>query len=381
MPKEEQGLSLDGQGKPLWLSLELTYRCPLKCSWCNNPLNFDDYTSQELSTQEWMRVLREARDLGALQLGFTGGEPLMRDDLEELVAYADSIGFYTNLITSGVGLNEERLVALKAAGLKQIQLSVQSTRAEMTDALVGARAHALKMDAARRIKAHGFPMVLNMPVFKQNIDLIGEMCEWTADLGIEYIEFANIQYYNWALLNRDELLPSLEQIRQAEATVNEWRAKLGKRMTLYFVVPDYFEGRPKACMNGWGAIHLTIAPDGVAMPCQESRVIPGLEFESVRERSLAWLWHESPLFRKYRGLDWLPEPCQSCSEKEKDFGGCRCQAFLLTGDAGNTDPACSRSPFHHRITEAVKEVVRPLRFKKPLVKRSASAVSTTFMEE
>jgi pyrroloquinoline quinone biosynthesis protein E len=147
------------------------------------------------------------------------------------------------------------------------------------------------------------------------------------------------------------------------------------------VVPDYFEGRPKACMNGWGAIHLTIAPDGVAMPCQESRVIPGLEFESVRERSLAWLWHESPLFRKYRGLDWLPEPCQSCSEKEKDFGGCRCQAFLLTGDAGNTDPACSRSPFHHRITEAVKEVVRPLRFKKPLVKRSASAVSTTFMEE
>ena len=214
-----------------------------------------------------------------------------------------------------------------------------------------------------------------------NIDLIGEMCEWAADLGIEYIEFANIQYYNWALLNRDELLPSLEQIRQAEATVNAWRAKLGKRMTLYFVVPDYFEGRPKACMNGWGAIHLTIAPDGVAMPCQESRVIPGLEFESVRERSLAWLWHESPLFRKYRGLDWLPEPCQSCSEKEKDFGGCRCQAFLLTGDAGNTDPACSRSPFHHRITEAVKEVVRPLRFKKPLVKRSASAVSTTFMEE
>ena len=381
MPKEEQGLSLDGQGKPLWLSLELTYRCPLKCSWCNNPLNFDDYTAQELSTQEWTRVLREARDLGALQLGFTGGEPLMRDDLEELVAYADSIGFYTNLITSGVGLNEERLVALKAAGLKQIQLSVQSTRAEMTDALVGAHAHAMKMDAARRIKAHGFPMVLNMPVFKQNIDLIGEMCEWAADLGIEYIEFANIQYYNWALLNRDELLPSLEQIRQAEATVNAWRAKLGKRMTLYFVVPDYFEGRPKACMNGWGAIHLTIAPDGVAMPCQESRVIPGLEFESVRERSLAWLWHESPLFRKYRGLDWLPEPCQSCSEKEKDFGGCRCQAFLLTGDAGNTDPACSRSPFHHRITEAVKEVVRPLRFKKPLVKRSASAVSTTFMEE
>lgn len=380
MPKEEQGLSLDGQGKPLWLSLELTYRCPLKCSWCNNPLDFEDYGEKELSTEEWKRVLREARDLGSLQLGFTGGEPLMRDDLEELVAYADSIGFYTNLITSGIGLTEERLTALKAAGLKQIQLSVQATKAELTDALVGARAHALKMEAARLIKAQGFPMVLNMPVFKQNIELIGEMCEWAAGLGIEYIEFANIQYYNWALLNRDELMPTLEQIRQAEATVNEWRAKLGKDMTIYFVVPDYFEGRPKACMNGWGAIHLTIAPDGVAMPCQESRVIPGLEFESVRDRSLSWLWHESPLFRKYRGLDWLPEPCGSCSEKEKDFGGCRCQAFLLTGDAGNTDPACSRSPFHDRVTEAVALAVRPMRFKKPLVKRSANAVSTDFME-
>ena len=381
MPKEQSGLSLDGQGKPLWLSLELTYRCPLKCSWCNNPLDFDDYGSRELSTDEWKAVLRDARDLGALQLGFTGGEPLLREDLEELVGYADSIGFYTNLITSGIGLTEERLLALKAAGLKHVQLSLQATQQHLTDALVGARAHALKLEAARLVKKHGFPMVLNVPVFKQNIGEIDAMIEWAAELGIEYIEFANIQYYNWALLNRDELLPSLEQIRQAEATVNEWRAKLGKRMTLYFVVPDYFEDRPKACMNGWGAIHLTIAPDGVAMPCQESRVIPGLEFESVRERSLAWLWHESPLFRKYRGLDWLPEPCQSCSEKEKDFGGCRCQAFLLTGDAGNTDPACSRSPFHHRITEAVKEVVRPLRFKKPLVKRSASAVSTTFMEE
>ncbi len=192
-------------------------------------------------------------------------------------------------------------------------------------------------------------------------------------LGVEYIEFANIQYYNWALLNRDELMPSLEQIREAEAMVNRWRAKLGKRMTIYFVIPDYYEGRPKACMNGWGAIHLTIAPDGVAMPCQESRVIPGLEFESVREQSLGWIWHESPLFRKYRGLDWLPEPCQSCSEKEKDFGGCRCQAFLLTGDAGNTDPACSRSPHHHRVTEAVTEVVQPLRFRKPLVKRGERA--------
>lgn len=381
MPKESQGISLDGQGKPLWLTLELTYRCPLKCSWCNNPLDFKDYAERELSTEEWKRVLREGREMGALQLGFTGGEPLQRDDLEELVAYADGLGYYTNLITSGIGLTEERMIALKQAGLKQVQLSLQATTPKLTDELVGARAHALKLEAARRIKAHGFPMVLNMPICKQNIDQIDAICEFASGIGVEYVEFANLQYYNWALVNRDELMPSLGQVRAAEATVQRWRQKLGDGMTIYFVIPDYYEGRPKACMNGWGAIHLTIAPDGIAMPCQEARVIPGLEFESVRDKPLAWLWHESPLFRKYRGLDWLPEPCSSCADKEKDFGGCRCQALLLTGDAGNTDPACSLSPHHHVVQEAVTSVTRPLRFRKPLVKRSSSAVSTAFMED
>ncbi len=379
MPKEDRGLSLDGQGIPLWLSLELTYRCPLKCSWCNNPLDFEDYSSRELSTAEWKKVLDDARALGALQLGFTGGEPMLRDDLEELVGHADRIGFYTNLITSGIGLTEERLLALKAAGLKHIQLSVQASRPELTDALVGARAHAGKMEVARLIKKHGFPMVLNVPVFKQNIGEIDAMIAWAAELGIEYIEFANIQYYNWALMNRDELMPTLAQVREAEAVVNRWRQKLGNTMTIYFVIPDYYEGRPKACMNGWGAIHLTVAPDGVAMPCQEARVIPGLQFDSVREKPLAWIWHESSLFRKYRGLDWLPEPCSSCSEKEKDFGGCRCQAFLLTGDAGNTDPACSRSPHHGVVKQAVAVREQTMRFQKPLIKRSAQAVCTDFM--
>ncbi|MFP5465060.1 pyrroloquinoline quinone biosynthesis protein PqqE [Acidovorax sp. 210-6] len=379
MPKEDRGLSLDGQGIPLWLSLELTYRCPLKCSWCNNPLDFEDYGSQELSTAEWKKVLDDARRLGALQLGFTGGEPMLRDDLEELVGHADRIGFYTNLITSGIGLTEERLLALKAAGLKHIQLSVQASRAELTDALVGARAHAGKMEAARLIKKHGFPMVLNVPVFKQNIGEIDAMIAWAAGMGIEYIEFANIQYYNWALMNRDELMPTLAQVREAEAVVNRWREKLGNTMTIYFVIPDYYEGRPKACMNGWGAIHLTVAPDGVAMPCQEARVIPGLQFDSVREKPLDWIWHESSLFRKYRGLDWLPEPCSSCSEKEKDFGGCRCQAFLLTGDASNTDPACSRSPHHGVVQQAVAVREQTMRFQKPLIKRSAQAVCTDFM--
>ncbi len=382
MPKEQSGaLRLDGQGKPLWLSLELTYRCPLKCTWCNNPLDFEDYAERELSTDEWKTVLREARDIGALQLGFTGGEPLQRADLEELVAFADGIGFYTNLITSGIGLTEARLLALKRAGLRQVQLSLQSTRAPLTDELVGARAHALKLEAGRLIKAHGFPMVLNMPVFRQNIGEIDAMCAWAAELGVEYIEFANIQYYNWALMNRDELMPTIEQVREAEAVVNRWRAKLGDSITIYFVIPDYYEGRPKACMNGWGAIHLTVAPDGVAMPCQEARVLPGLDFHSVRDKSLTWIWHESPLFRRYRGLEWMKEPCGSCSEREKDFGGCRCQAFLLTGDACNTDPACSRSPHHHLVQEATAVVTKPLRFRKPLVKRAAAAVSTAFMGE
>lgn len=379
MPKESQGLSLDGQGKPLWLTLEMTYRCPLKCSWCSNPLDFKDYAKRELSTDEWKQVLRDGRELGALQLGFTGGEPLLRDDLEVLVEYADKLGFYTNLITSGIGLTEERLVALKQAGLKQIQLSLQAISPRLTDELVGAKVHAAKLDAVRRIKAHGIPMVLNMPVCRQNIAEVDAMCAYAAEAGIEYVEFANIQYYNWALVNRDELMPTLAQVREAEATIQRWRLKV-PRMTLYFVIPDYYEGRPKACMNGWGAIHLTIAPDGVAMPCQEARVIPGLEFESVRNKPLAWLWHESPLFRKYRGLDWLPEPCSSCAEKEKDFGGCRCQALLLTGDAGNTDPACSRSPHHQAVQQASAALARPLRFRKPLVKRSSEAVTTAFME-
>jgi pyrroloquinoline quinone biosynthesis protein E len=369
MPKDGSVTSLDGLGKPMWLVLELTYRCPLKCVWCNNPLDYDSYASKELSTEEWKQVLREGRELGALQLGFSGGEPMLRDDLEELVAEAESLGYYTNLITSGVGLTPERLSALKQAGLKQIQLSLQSAQRTLTDKLVGARVHDLKLDVARRIKAAGFPMVLNVPVFRQNIDQVEEILALAEEIGVDYLEFANIQYYNWALLNREELLPSREQIANAEAAVNRARARLGKRMTIYFVIPDYFETRPKACMNGWGAIHLTIAPDGAALPCQEVRVIEGLEFPTVREHSLQWLWHESPLFMKFRGDEWMKEPCRTCDEKEKDYGGCRCQAFLLTGDASNTDPACARSPDHHIIETAILGSRKP-REHKPLVMRT-----------
>jgi pyrroloquinoline quinone biosynthesis protein E len=380
MPKDGSGPRLDGLGRPLWLLLELTYRCPLKCVWCNNPLDFDRYRD-ELTTEEWKRVLREGRDLGSLQLGFSGGEPMMRRDVEELVEYATGLGYYTNLITSGIGLAEERLAALKAAGLNQIQLSLQSPDPALTDEMVGARVHDLKLDVARRIKKHGFPMVLNLPVCRQNIDHAEALLALAEDLGVDYVEFANIQYYNWAMLNRPALLPTRAQIERAEAAVQAARARLGNRMRIYFVVPDYYDGRPKACMNGWGAIHLTIAPDGTALPCQEARVIKGLTFPNVREASLGWIWGASPTFNAYRGDAWMKEPCRSCDDKALDFAGCRCQAYLLTGDAANTDPACSRSPHHPLIRSAIAEAYAPQGWQRPLVRRQAGVICTAFTGE
>lgn len=352
MPKDGSGLSLDGLGLPLWLVVELTYKCPLKCPWCSNPVDFDHYRN-ELSTEQWKEVLRAGRRLGSLQLGFTGGEPMLRNDLEELVAEAESLGYYTNLITSGVGLNTERLRALKKAGLKQVQLSIQANDRELNEELVGLDVFEHKIAIAREIKAEGFPMVLNVPVSRFNIDRTEALIDLATDLGVEYLEFANLQYYNWALLNRAELLPTREQLAKSEAAVNAARARLGKRLTIFFVVPDYYDDRPKACMNGWGSVHLTIAPDGTALPCQEARLIKGINFPNVRDHGLDWIWHHSPAFNSFRGDSWMPEPCRSCDEKEKDFGGCRCQAFLFTGDASNTDPVCAKSPNRHLIDDLV----------------------------
>jgi len=353
MPKDGSGLSLDGLGMPLWLVVELTYKCPLQCPWCSNPVDFHKYRN-ELSTDEWKAVLAEGRRLGSLQLGFTGGEPMLRKDLEQLVEYADSIGYYTNLITSGVGLTTDRLRALKKAGLKQVQLSIQACDSELNEKLVGVDVFDHKIAIAREIKAAGLPMVLNVPVSRYNIDYTTELIDLAADLGVEYVEFANLQYYNWALLNRSELIPTREQLQRSEAAVAEARARLGKKLTIYFVVPDYFDQRPKACMNGWGAIHMTIAPDGTALPCQEARLIKGIEFPNVKEHGLEWSWKHSPGFNKFRGDSWMKDPCRSCDEREKDFGGCRCQAFLFTGDAANADPVCAKSPHRHMIDEILQ---------------------------
>jgi pyrroloquinoline quinone biosynthesis protein E len=355
-------------GPPLWLLLELTYRCPLHCVYCSNPTEFA-HTGDELGTDDWIRVLREARALGSVQLGLSGGEPLLRDDLEQIVSEAHALGFYINLITSGVGLNESRIGALKAAGLDHIQLSFQDSTRKMNDFLSSTRTFDLKSQVAALIKRYDYPMVLNVVLHRHNIDHVEQILDMAQQMRAEYVELANTQYYGWAWLNRAQLMPSREQVRRAEEVTNGFRQRVGDRMKVYFVVPDYFERRPKACMNGLGSVFLTVAPDGIALPCHAARMLPGLTLPSVREASVGWIWYDSPGFNHFRGDAWMKEPCRSCPEKGRDFGGCRCQAYLLTGDAANADPVCDLSPHHHLVTEAAAHADRGRAGEKPLIFR------------
>lgn len=360
-------------GPPLWLLAELTYRCPLHCVFCYNPVDFAA-TAAELSTEDWLRVLREARAAGSVQCGFSGGEPMVRDDLEVLVAEAHRLGFYTNLLTSGVGLTEARAAALKAAGLDHIQLSFQDSTRELNDFLSHTKTFDLKRRTAGIIKSHGWPMVLNCVIHRLNIDYIGQIIELAVELGAEYLELANSQYYSWAQVNRDALLPSREQLERAERVTNDYRQKLGNRIRIFFVVPDYYETRPKKCMNGWGNVFLTITPDGTALPCHTAKMIKTVDFPNVRDMSVSDIWNRSPGFNLFRGFEWMKDPCRTCPEKEKDLGGCRCQALMLTGDAANADPVCDKSPSHHLIEQAAAHAqvpdaqrveVKPLVFRDP----------------
>jgi len=344
-------------GPPLWLLLELTYRCPLHCVFCYNPTDFAR-TGPEIATADWLRVLREARALGAVQLGLSGGEPLVREDLEVIVAEAHALGYYINLITSGVGLTRARIAALKSAGLDHIQLSFQDSTREMNDFLSSTRTFELKAQVAALIREHGYPMVLNVVLHRLNIDHVGQILEMAQTLGAQYVELANTQYYGWAWLNREQLLPSRAQLERAEATTQRFRERVAGQMQIYFVVPDYFERRPKACMNGLGSVFLAIAPDGTAMPCHAARMLPGLELPNVQRADIRSIWFESQAFNRFRGEAWMKEPCRSCPERSKDFGGCRCQAYLLTGDPDNTDPVCDLSPQHALVTEAVARAER-----------------------
>jgi pyrroloquinoline quinone biosynthesis protein E len=359
-------------GPPLWLLAELTYRCPLHCVFCYNPTDFARHEA-ELTTAQWLRVLGEARALGAVQCGFSGGEPLLRDDLELLVAEARRLGYYTNLLTSGVGLTPERAAALKAAGLDHIQLSFQDSTREMNDFLSHTRTFELKSRVGEMLRAQGWPMVMNVVIHRYNIDHIDRIIAMADELGASYLELANTQYYSWAQVNRAQLLPTREQLRRAEAVTDAWRVRLQGRMKLYFVAPDYHEGRPKKCMNGWGNVFLTIAPDGAALPCHTARMLPGLQFPTVHEMGLEEIWYRSEGFNRYRGTGWMKEPCSSCPEREQDLGGCRCQAYLLAGDAQAADPVCAKSPHHALVLRAVADAEAGAAREQPLVFRDRAS--------
>jgi pyrroloquinoline quinone biosynthesis protein E len=291
--------------------------------------------------------------MGAIQLGFSGGEPLLRRDLEILITEARKLGYYTNLITSGANMNEDRITALKAARLDHIQISFQASSEDLNNQLAGTDIFQHKLDMAQRVKKHGYPMVLCFVIHRYNIDQVEQILELAIELKADYVELATTQYYGWALHNRNQLLPTREQVERAETIAHRYQARMKGKMKIYYVVPDYYEDRPKACMNGWGNIFLTITPDGTALPCQAARQLPGLTLPNVKNHSIEWIWYESPDFNLFRGQGWMKEPCRTCPERFKDFGGCRCQAYLLTSDPCNADPVCSLSPHHQIIMDII----------------------------
>ncbi|MEN3263552.1 pyrroloquinoline quinone biosynthesis protein PqqE [Pseudonocardia sp.] len=338
--------------RPFGLLAELTYSCPLSCPYCSNPLNLADYRD-ELTTAEWQRVLAEAQELGVLQLHLSGGEPLLRRDLVEIVNSAHELGLYTNLITSAIGLSRRRAEQLRAAGLDHVQISIQADEPAVSDRIAGTPSFERKIEAARVAKELGWPLTVNVVLHRHNIDRVAEILRLAEELAADRIELANTQYYGWAWRNRAALLPSKAQLERAEAVVRAARVRLEGRMDVIYVLPDYYSQYPKPCMGGWGKRQLTVAPNGDALPCPAAHAIP-LPRASVREDSLTWIWTESPLFQRFRGTDWMPDPCRSCPRRDIDFGGCRCQAFQLTGDAARTDPVCHLSPDHGIVAEAVQ---------------------------
>ncbi|WP_433036863.1 pyrroloquinoline quinone biosynthesis protein PqqE [Actinomycetospora sp. CA-053990] len=336
---------------PLGLLAELTHACPLSCSYCSNPLELTK-RSAELATADWHRVLDEAADLGVLQSHFSGGEPLLRRDLVELVAHASSLGMYTNLVTSAIGLSRPRAQALREAGLDHVQVSIQADEPVLSDRLAGISSFDKKIEAARLVKELGWPLTLNVVLHRQNIDRVEAILGWVEELGADRVELANTQYYGWALANRSALLPSREQLENAEKVTRAFRERLRDRTDVIYVIPDYYSQYPKPCMGGWGDRQLVIGPEGNAWPCLSAHELP-LPKANVREHDLEWIWRSSPMFTAFRGTDWMSDPCRSCERREVDLGGCRCQAFQLTGDMTRTDPVCVLSPDRHIIDEAV----------------------------
>ena len=349
--------------KPLSLVAELSYRCPLRCPYCSNPLDWAEKSSQELTTEHWLRAIRQSRQLGVVQLGLSGGEPLLRPDLEVLVEEAASLGLYTTLVTAATLLTPKRAAKLRQVGLDHIQISIQDSRAAESDSIAGIKCFEQKVTAARLVKELGFPLTLNFVLHRHNLDRIEEMLQLAETLAADRVELANTQYYGWALQNRAALLPTREQLQQAEPAVKAARERGKIPMGIIYVIPDYYAEYPKPCMGGWGQRTIVITPQGEALPCQVASVIPDLEFANIKNHSLEWIWYESPAFNRFRGTDWLPELCQSCDRVEIDWGGCRCQAFLLTQNAAATDPVCHLSPDRKQVV-TVRDAVgtEPLPF-------------------
>ena len=325
---------------------ELTHRCPLQCPYCSNPLELHK-AADELDTATWLSVFDQAAAMGVLQVHLSGGEPTLREDLEELVAHLGERGVYANLITAGVTLDRARLERLAEAGLPHIQLSFQSTRPERADRIGNANnALAKKLETAKWARELGLAITLNAPIHRQNIDEIGAFFDLAVEIGAERIEVAHVQYYGWALKNRAALVPSAEETARAQKVVDEARSRLKGILNIDCVVPDYYAKYPKPCMCGWGREFMAVTPTGLVLPCHAAQSIPTLAFDSVREKPLDEIWTNGAAFEAFRGNNWMREPCKSCPRKEIDFGGCRCQAYALAGDAAAADPACSLSPHH-----------------------------------
>jgi pyrroloquinoline quinone biosynthesis protein E len=343
---------------PLALIAEITHRCPLHCVYCSNPVEMNS-RAEELPTAAWISAFEQAAKLGAMQLDLTGGEPLERPDLAELIAAARAAKLYTNLITSGIGLTAERFDALAMAGLDHIQLSFQDSREQPANEFAGAAAHERKLAIAGEITKHRMAFTMNIVVHRRNLDRLEEMIALAEQLGAHRLEIAHVQYYGWAIENRAALLPSRAQVDRSFEIIRAAEERLRGRMRIEYVVPDYYAKFPKACMGGWGRKMMLIQPSGHALPCHAAGVIPGMQFEKITERPLEWIWNASSSFRKFRGEEWMPEPCRSCDRRTLDFGGCRCQAFLLAGDAALTDPVCSLAPTHAIVTEILEKANAP----------------------
>lgn len=357
--------------RPYTLVAELTHRCPLACAYCANPVALAGRAA-ELDTATWTRVFAEAEALGVVQLHLSGGEPLVRDDLEALVASARAAGLYTNLVTSGVPLDRARLEGLRAAGLDAVQLSLQDVDRAGAARVAGADVAARKLEAAAWVTALGLPLTLNVVLHRGNVDRVEALVALASRLGADRLELANTQYLGWALVNRAALLPSAAQVERAREVARREGRRLRSTMEIAFVLPDYHRGRPKACMDGWGRRYLVVTPDGRILPCHLAASLPGFDAPSAHATSVAAAWREAPLFTAFRGEAWMPEPCRSCPERAVDFGGCRCQAFALTGDAAATDPACALSP-HHGLVAAAREAASA-RARPPLVLRGQGTV-------